>query len=281
MSEWTRSNPWRQGSIIEEDCLHKLLGIENQSTSLKMIGVVVSHDCDIAQSFEREPQIEIIPAEIIEHSDGNCTHAKNARRLHLRLVSKDGVLVSKNGVNRWIEMESPTRKGVDKSLFQEFSPSTDLFIQRESIPILQRWLASRYRRAAFPDKFESALNVVKDKLTKILQTTGDHIRAVMFDVGDEQINREIVRFPLAITLVYVSEGEGQSACTTAEKACDDVTGLFEKAFEHPPADRDVMIELRACTAISDEAMSLRQADSLKEWRSEHISLRSSPPGPMI
>ena len=50
----------------------------------------------------------------------------------------------------------------------------------------QRWLATRYRRAAFPDEFERRLNDtgVSKRIAKILEPLGKHLVAVFFDVDE-------------------------------------------------------------------------------------------------
>ena len=82
MAEWDRNNPWRQGLVIPTDAF-TALGLIPAKTTAPVIAVVVSHDCDITQTAEIEPNVEVIIGHIIATSDGNCTHAKNPRRLHL------------------------------------------------------------------------------------------------------------------------------------------------------------------------------------------------------
>ncbi len=79
MAKWVRNNPWRQGSIINAD---QLSGLTNASDKVG-IGIVISHDCDLAQLIDREPNAEIIVGRVIDRIEGNFTHAKNPRVLHL------------------------------------------------------------------------------------------------------------------------------------------------------------------------------------------------------
>jgi hypothetical protein len=41
------------------------------------------------------------------------------------------------------------------------------------------------------------------------------------------------------------------------------------------------IELRSCEVMADRALSFRDAQSFKEWRSEHVSLKASPVQPSL
>ena len=52
------------------------------------------------------------------------------------------------------------------------------------------------------------------------------------------------------------------------KKCRSATGVW------------AYFELLECEAVSDEAMTVGQADRLARWSADHISLRSNPPAPM-
>lgn len=250
------------------------LACDDLSYSLNALGVVVSHDCDLAQLPENEPKVEIIPAKSIDSKNGNYTNAKNVRKLHLPLHRDDGE-------DMWIEITSQNRREIDKDRFLGLAPCADVTIDRASIETLQRWLAARYRRSAFPDKFEEAFSKVKESFIRTLESTQDHIRAVLFDIREHETNDETSpSYELAIYLVYVGDSASEQAKLSTKKACDKITNSFKKAFPNI-ANSQPTIELRGCTAISDNEITLRQADSLKEWRSEQISLRSNPHGPMI
>lgn len=50
---------WSQGSIIPNEALNKI-DLLNAEPSQGFMGVVISHDCDLARSFTQEPKVEII-----------------------------------------------------------------------------------------------------------------------------------------------------------------------------------------------------------------------------
>ena len=57
---------------------------------------------------------------------------------------------------------------------------------------------------------------------------------------------------------------------------------IEKAFQdkYKRDGRWQQIELRSCEVLSDNALTYVQYLQFAEWRSEGLSLRSDPPGPM-
>jgi hypothetical protein len=91
MADWNRDTPWRQGHVLT-NASSVALGVLREEDAAVALAVVISHDCDLAQSPETEPAVEIIVARRVQAADGNFTHAKNSRRLHLKsFASKLGV----------------------------------------------------------------------------------------------------------------------------------------------------------------------------------------------
>lgn len=91
MAEWNRNTPWRQGHLLSQDAI-TTLGLRHAARSEQTVVIVASHDCDLAQAPEGEPKIEIVIGCLVTDKDGNCTHAKNARKLHRAACGKCPVL---------------------------------------------------------------------------------------------------------------------------------------------------------------------------------------------
>jgi len=273
MTDWRRDNSWRQGCVLTKEAADKIGLIEAQPGST--IFVVVSHDCDIAQLPESEPYIEVVSVNPIDSPDGNCTHAKNPRKLHLPFsIIREQV---------WVEIIASNKIQLPKAALANLKPNPDFSITWEHLSILQRWLATRYRRAAFPDAFESRLRDtgIKDRLTKILAPLGEHIHAVFFDVDNgEAVVREAPEdtYALAIYLLFNTNVDPLVAEEEVAKASAKITGLFQsKCFVKGEWK---FIELVCCDPISDEALTFRQSVLLKKWNLDHYSLRdTSQPEP--
>jgi hypothetical protein len=142
-------------------------------------------------------------------------------------------------------------------------------------------VAARYRRHAFPDAFENRFNKVKERFLNALKGSSNHIRAVLFDLDEEQIidpaNLDDP-YVLDIYLLYTSEPNSQESL----KIANATRALLLDAFKKTYAPRGVWqsIELRLCDVISDQAFTYAQYLMFKEWRTEDMSLLSDPPGPM-
>ncbi len=275
MAEWSRETPWRQGHALTDETVDKL-GLRDAQAPERTLAVVISHDCDLAASPDREPEVELIVGRQLEKPDGNFTHAKNARILHIGFASANGA--------QFVELAALKKIRILKSDLAGHEPRNEFRLGPSEQSILQRWLAARYRRAAFPDAFDRRLDEsgIGARLGKILKPAGEHIPAIFFDVDDGnevQRNDPNDTYTLSIILVYTSQPNSQESEAVSLKVKDQIeaafTGLFfkDKSWEY--------IELRECMVISDEALTYAQSAMLKQWRLEHLSLREEPEQPMM
>jgi hypothetical protein len=271
MAEWSRETPWRQGHIVSQEA-GKKLGLDEGG-----VVVIISHDCDLAALPNKEPEVELIVGRQVEKPDGNYTHAKTPRALHLEFRTSEGPV--------FVELAARNKIRVLKTALADEIPNPEFELDPGNRSILQRWLAARYRRSAFPDEFEKRLNEsgASGRLSKILKPAGQHIRAIFFDVdqGEEvQRNGPDDTYTLSIVLLHTSQPNGDESEAVALKAKEEIESGFEDLF-FKKKNRWTEIELQDCTVISDEALSYGQSLVLKEWRLEHLSLRDDPEQPMM
>ncbi len=270
MAEWDRDTPWRQGNLLGSDAV-EALKLRHPEFQEKTLVIVATHDCDLAQRPDAEPRIEVIVGQLTE-KDGTYTHAKNTRRLHIEF-SGAGVF--------WAKFDAIAKVSIAKADLAQFSPRTDAHLTPESHATFQMWLASRYRRSAFPDEFERRLTretKLAEKITKAVKPHGDLIAGVFFDVDD---GAEVIRegatdtYTLDITILHTAEPDFMAA----DKAATDAAKAIEKAFKEKlfePTKTWQHIELRSCEPISESVMTYFDFKRLKRWRLEHISLAAEP-----
>lgn len=277
MTKWTRETPWRQGYLLTDEAV-KSLGLLQLEFKENTLVVVATHDCDLAQAPDREPHIEVIVGRRIESLDGNCTHAKSARTLHMQYEGDEPLLA---------EFVNTAKHSILKKDLLNFKPVSSVKLSPQNLAIFQQWLASRYRRSAFPDEFERRLvNETKlaEKISKAVKPHGEFITAVFFDVDE---GKDIVHekpddsYLLDIILLH-SAG---SDFNLAESAAIKAKGAIEKAFREKLYNHSngwwQWIELRYVDAISEEALTYKQSTLLKKWRLDHISLASEPQQRML
>jgi hypothetical protein len=149
------------------------------------------------------------------------------------------------------------------------------------------WLASRYRRSAFPDEFERRLTSkefkLHEKIAKAVKPHGDLIAGVFFDVDE---GAEVTRggpddtYTLDIIILHSADPDFDAA----EKAAETAAKTIEQAFKDKLFDATKTwqhIELRSCDPVSESVLTYQQFRQLKRWRLEHISLAAEPQQPML
>jgi hypothetical protein len=226
MAEWSRETPWRQGHVLTDETVDKF-GLRDAQAPDATLVVVISHDCDLAASLERDHEIELIVGRQIEKANGNFTHAKVPRLLHIEFTTADG--------GKFVELEATRKVCVPKTAFSDHEPRSDFRLDPAEQSTLQHWLGARYRRSAFPDAFEKRLNEsgAGERLAKIMKPAGKHIRAVFFEVdgGNEvQRNEPTDTYALRIILLHISQPHGQESEAAALKAKNQIEAVFSNLF---------------------------------------------------
>ncbi|MDC8758226.1 hypothetical protein OIK44_11565 [Janthinobacterium sp. hw3] len=235
--------------------------------------VIASHDCDLTQTPTIEPAIEVIVGRIVDELNGNYCYSKNPRKLHIIFDGAPSIIA---------EFEASKKIPIPKETLQETTPRQDLQLSPTSLNTLQFWLASRYRRSAFPEEFERRLGSkevkLAEKIYNIMKPAGENVSGIFFDVDDgAEINRDGPddTYTLSIMIIYPAEPEPLEAEKVAATAAQEIQKAFEeKLFK--PQGKWQHIELSSCDAISEEAISYGVFKQLKRWRFEHMSLAGQP-----
>ncbi len=225
------------------------------------LGVLISHDCDIAASSSVEPMIEWIPA-VPSSTDGSKTYGKNPRILELSCGANSGSEIC-------LHFDVRSKLNVDKNDFLQNAVLFEQQFSADRLVILRRWLSSRYGRSAFPDAFESAMDRVRSKVDELSKKSGGGIRALYFDVDDGHMTERTSEndpYELLIYVVYPPETPTKIAEEFATKLKTIFTNRFKSSGEWK------RVELVSCDAICEDNFSLLLANSTKTWRVDHRSL---------
>lgn len=251
MVEWNRDTPWRQGHVLGNDAI-EYLGLHQLVAPDQALVIVASHDCDLAQTSEREPLVEVVVGRLVTEKDGNCTHAKNARKLQVEFA---GLAFF------WAEFEATAKRSIEKRVLKDFAPPAGVHLSPENHNIFQMWLASRYRRSAFPDEFERRLALkefkLHEKIAMAVKPHGELIAGVFFDVDEGiEVSPEDT-YTLDVTILHSADPDFDAA----EKAADAAAKAIEKAFKgklFDPTKRWQHIELRSCDPVSESVLTYQQ-----------------------
>jgi hypothetical protein len=272
MPAWDRQTPWRQGHALTSEAAITL-GLIQRKDATNLLVVVISHDCDLTQDPGVEPCVEMIMGNRTPAADGNFTHGKNPRRLHLP--------VQENAAVVHLDLLARDKCLVPKEALAAHMPNDNVMLRPGDRSVLQRWLAARYRQSAFPDEFEHRLREtgIHKRIAKILEPLGTNLIAVFFDVDrGEQIERKDVREPysLIINLLYSTEHDPDVAFKAAEDAAAQISAAFREACFDSAKKNWRLIELTGCEPISDQVMTYWDAMQLTKWNVDYLSLRTEP-----
>lgn len=275
MTKWNRDTTWRQGQVLSRDTA-KQLGLRHHANPDKTLVIVASHDCDLAQVAEREPSVEMIIGCLLDQQDGNFTHAKVPRKLHLSFEAP-GQCVA--------EFEAIHKMSIPKETLGEFLPDAEISLSPASISTFQFWLGSRYRRSAFPDEFERRLKVEKldEKISKVLKPHGELISGIFFDVDEgKECDHDGPDDPysLDIYLLYPDEPDYMASASAAKQSAQTIYNAFADKL-YKPTHTWRQIELGACEAVSESVLTYARFKQLRRWRLDYISLANDPQHPVL
>ena len=268
--EWDRETPWRQGHLLPSKVFIKLF--PKKSAEGYNTAIVISHDCDLTQSPEKEPVVEIAFCKFTEILDGNNAGSKSSRQLHLPL--------KKLQPNVILDILAVDKSTIDKAKLFANAPDRVNSLATEELRTLRQWLSNRYARSSFSNEFDRLLKASKfiDQLTKIVKPLGSTLEAIYFDVDDED---EIDRtdgdppFELTIYLRYTlqHDEEGESKTTEAAKK---IRALFKQVYFDKVSNCWRGVELKNCFVSSNHSMTVADHQKLRIWDTEYLSLRAEP-----
>ncbi|MDW7643775.1 MAG: hypothetical protein SCI25_01895 [Desulfuromonadales bacterium] len=276
MPEWSRNTAWRQGQLLS-DYAASAIGLLHPESPDDTLVIIATHPCDLTQLPDKEPHVEVVVGRRIDQLDGNHTHAKSSRTIHVKFEGDEPLLA---------EFVVTEKQYVTKAVLAKFEPETRFHLSPTSLNTFQIWLASRYRRSAFPDEFERRMKISKldSKISKIIKPLGEMITAVFFDVDE---GREISKsgpddvYLLDIFMLYAVEPDVDAAETAALKAVAEIKQAFKGRLFDAATGTWKNIELRYVDAISEDALTYRDSQLLKKWRLDHISLGADPQQPVL
>lgn len=273
-SLWTRATPWRQGHVLSEDAV-KSLGLIHSSGFNSTCVVVIGHDCDLVNDdLGSEPHVEVIVGCIPTNLDGNYSWAKSPRTLHFEMT-RDGKPVT-------VELVATSKCLVAKEELANlnFTPDSRWSCSGKSLSILRSWLAVRYNRFAFPDRFVKhfADSKAYKGLEKLIKPTHKNLSGVFFDIdnGNEYDHSDGSAYKLKIVLVYPPGDEPLEAADEMDKLVDKVEDLFTTHHYDQTTNKWNGIQLVSCMSISEDEITIAQARLMNEWRYEHMSLKDEP-----
>lgn len=148
-----RALGWHQGALIEIPHGSPVSKFVPEGTAYAL---VASQDCDVVAHPNTESHVDLLPARVVDESNGALQHGKHPRRLCLQLA--DG---------RFATVDVRQRVTISKEAVTDLAPLHPSAPQPDQRRLLARWLGKRYTRHAFPDAFNERLRAQHSKLERL------------------------------------------------------------------------------------------------------------------
>jgi len=268
---WSRDTPWRQGHILPSDCIEALQ--LNPEKIENLCAVVISHDCDVANdNLDAEPYVEVIIGKKLDgEGNGSFFHAKNPRILHIEAMGQDSAVI--------IELSATEKRSIRKTELVRYQPDATISIPSGPLKGLRTWLSIRYVRAAFADEFMNRMDEAKVNkfLDKTLKKDGKYFSKIYFDLDKgRNIDRsDGTPYQLEIILMYPPGDDPEDTMSIMDAVAEAIQNFFENKFYNSQDESWSKIELTKCYSISEEDLTVAQANSFMEWLLEYLSLREA------
>lgn len=256
-----KSNGWKMGACFTRSSCPELVSSmgENHSQDNTFVYIAITHDCAIINdSLVAEPFLEFIVARPIGKLDGNFTHTKNPRKLHLELNIQSSPTP--------FELNIIDRAFLDRALLLQNKPAQDVYLKDSQKATLVRWLANRYMGQALPDQFEKRIDPVRDRLNKLLsKPEANDMLAIYIELDPRDELASDKKYSLNFALVYEDAAFNK---LIDEDRLDHFVDEMKAVFQKAPG-----IELTGVIPLSEKDFTLYQQRKMIRWRSDHHSFK--------
>lgn len=261
--EILKNNGWKMGACFTRSSCPELVSsmAENHAQDESFVYIAITHDCAIINpSLEAEPFLEYIVARPVVKLNGNYTHTKNQRKLHIELDNQDA--------QSPFELNIFDRATLSRALLLQNKPAQHIFLKDSHKATLVRWLANRYMAQALPDQFEKRIDSVRDKLNKLLskpEANGMLAFYINLDNNDElAIDQD---YKLTVALVYED-----AACNKLidQDQLDNYVNELKTVLQKAPG-----LDVSEVVPLSEKDFTLYEQRKMIRWRSDHHSFKES------
>lgn len=241
---------WRQGSILPATLVTSLVneGALPEGTETHR-WIVLSHSCDVTNSsFDREPHVELIPLAPIDTQDGGLRWMKNPRRFH----------VQPDGHTDCFEVDIHKRVVLPRIVLLNQAPDESVVLGGECISEIAHWVARRYIRTAFPDRFNTLCQPVFEKLRRRLKAKGELLTGLYVKLSDSGQTTEGKDYRLTVI------GSVRTQIHEDPDQRDEAYALFDEIVAALDGQPGLLVEysdlLSEATLSVDDLRTLRRLD---------------------
>lgn len=209
---------WRQGRFVQQKDLPTLIDIyPNAGITKDIYLIVASQSCDIANAGE--PIVEFSIARKIKSVDGNFTHNKHPRKLHIEAkVGEDRAINSLT-----LEILAHEKICLSKSELPEgLIPEPYIRLELNTLQEYIAWLAGRYHRPALPTEFDRRFDEVwnKSKRKQFSEKGSEHILGIYVEINPDAELQQDENYSVNL-LIIISEDISEEQFQNVEKISNE------------------------------------------------------------
>ncbi len=273
-----RAEGWKQGCLIHSQYAEQItaaaIDFYNKDETSDIWLVVLTQDCDLVRNTDVEPFVEILAMKKLPNIPNNPIRGQSARSLHLSLEI--------SGDTHWFEGNIHDRFRIRKESLCDLGCETTLIFKENEHRFLRQWLARRYTRAAFPDRFETHLASTQGRVKSLFKSPeAKLISTVYIAIDNEDIGVDEDYFIRVILTVLSEDLED----VKKRNLIDDFEERFISVFEGRPHIRFALKTLDDAESydvrvLPEEDVTLSMLRKYKRFDADYRSVEDdivSPP----
>jgi hypothetical protein len=256
---------WRQGSILPMIIVNMLkensvAGLPEDIKDLDLL-IVVSHDCDIANSsFEAEPYAEIILARYlpVDKKNGQFFWGRHPRIFQFLTQSKELLY----------EISIHNKFSISRNLLLDSEPDTQRNIPKEIAKQICYWISKRYIRASFPDSFNNRISKAQKAIGDKLKKGNEAITAIYISTSDDELKDDEVYKILIRVTMQCKAYENLDLVTN----CQNIVDFIELKLSECQG-----IDVLDSSLVSEAELSIDDLHFFKRWDYDYLSHSTDMP----
>lgn len=153
MRHWMEESGWLQGCVVKPEDVAHLLDLAGKSELFAddVMLIVASGSCDVANSTDLVIEFSVARYIDKDANFGNFCFNKNPRKLNCTLESLQG--------NKYVTLIAFEKISIIKdNIPVGILPNLEIQFTQEELNFYIDWLASRYKRPAFPTEFDRRID---------------------------------------------------------------------------------------------------------------------------
>lgn len=243
---------WHQGDIVDSGQTNNLLNAsidKRPSTTKDCVLCVISQDCDIVASADKEPYIELLAGIINPTICRKFADLKSPRIIDIPIKDQT------------IRFSIHDRFRVLKESFCNAKKLENIQLDEEGRDALKKWLERRYVRPAFPKAFNKRLKNNK----KLQKFSKNGLPKGVFGIWIEVTDIELEDVdPYKISIIVGIEDD------LSEQMTVEIECLFNQAFS---SCTGIVVEDIRCSTKDD--ITLRNLETFRRLDEDSLSLSES------